>query len=590
MNIGSSPYHAIGAVYCRASNTDLLSIEGRSAQHVTKHWTELREHIASSSQSCTSVVSCNIVRKTIIPSTVFENTEICDLSGSHTHVIRELRKRDKAYHVGLISCDASQTQNEDDGFREWLETFILMETSLRPDSDEKSLGNGSVLQITEAITVLFSHTLRNVSSKDDWHIGKHTFQLRVSSFVARGERIQMALPAFPCKSPSTRKVGGIYPDMAEHIALTTLHGFVEDVKAIYAPGVAVWIISDGHVFSDCIGVDDDTICKYDRALLKTYQSLYTSNEDHQAIRFRGLTDILFSNFDAQASFRRDWFHGLSIEHPICSKRTDEAELARMIMMTGFQTSKEHFRKLIADQHEHALKLYRGQARFMQDDLFCPKFLAMSTKQRKKTSFAVAAEMIARNQAYSNLLELLLPNYVRLSIHAHSNRGPKFGIRLFPTTKVRAIESIVDRHAICPSYEFQVPTPWHNSMIKIEGDDMLYLGKAEIVHKALEAGDFEGEWINDQILGGHFALRPTPAISTASSMINESISSLSTKFDDEKQTVSAKTYDFGLSPSDLIINTTKVRLAVRLSGKIHRMLGFSKLFAKSPTTDDLNFQE
>jgi pyoverdine/dityrosine biosynthesis protein Dit1 len=339
-----------------------------------------------------------------------------------------------------------------------------------------------------------------------------------------------------------------------------------------------------------VGVDDDTVCKYDRALLKTYQSLYTSNEDHQAIRFRGLTDILFSNSDAEASFRRDWFYGLSIEHPICSQRSDDAELARMIMMSGFQTSKEHFRKLIADQHEHALKLYRGQARFMQDDLSCPKFLAMSTKHKKKISFAVAAEMIARNQAYSNLLELLLPNYVRLSIHAHSNRGPKFGIRLFPRTKVRAIESIIDRHAICPSYEFQVPTPWHNSMIKIEGEDMLYLGKAEIVHKALEAGDFEGEWINDRMLGGHFALRPMPVTSTTCSVINESISTLSTKFDDEKKTMSARIDDFGLSPTNSIINTTKVRLAIRLHGKIHRMLGFSKLFAKPITTDDLSFQE
>lgn len=256
-------------------------------------------------------------------------------------------------------------------------------------------------------------------------------------------------------------------------------------------------------------------------------------------------------------------------------------------MAGFQASKEHFRKLIAEQHPHALKLYRGQARFMQDDLSCPNFLALSIKQRKKISFAVAAEMIARNQAYSNLLELLLPNYIRLSIHAHSNQGPKFGICLLPRTKVRAIESIVDRHTTCPLYEFQVPTPWHNSIIKIEGDDMLYLGKAEIVHKALEAGEVEGEWINDQIMGGHFALKPTPIISSAPSVIDESITTLSTNFYENKQTASVAIGDFGLSLTDSSIETTKVRLAVRLRGMTHRMLGFPGVFVKPAVKHDLD---
>jgi pyoverdine/dityrosine biosynthesis protein Dit1 len=69
--------------------------------------------------------------------------------------------------------------------------------------------------------------------------------------VVRDERIQMALPAFPCKSPNLRKVGGLNPDMAERVALRTLQRFAQDVRAIYSPGVAIWIISDGHVFADC---------------------------------------------------------------------------------------------------------------------------------------------------------------------------------------------------------------------------------------------------------------------------------------------------------------------------------------------------
>lgn len=38
-------------------------------------------------------------------------------------------------------------------------------------------------------------------------------------------------------------------------------------------------------------------------------------------------------------------------------------------------------------------------------------------------------MIKRNDAYSNLVELMFPFHLRFSIHAHNNAGPKFGISL-----------------------------------------------------------------------------------------------------------------------------------------------------------------
>lgn len=269
-----------------------------------------------------------------------------------------------------------------------------------------------------------------------------------------------------------------------------------------------------------VGVDDQIVSDYDEDLKTTYQSMFTSMEDHETIRFRGLTDMFFSNPDVTGTLSDSWSQNFEILHPINSNHTTKAETARRIMMAGCQASREHFQKLIADQHPPTLSLYRGQARFMQDDLATPDFLAKSTKQKKKTSFLVAAEMIARNQAYSNLVELLLPNYVRLSIHAHTNKGPKFGICLFPRDKIRAIDSIKNRHELVPAYEFQVPTPWHNSIIRVAGDSTIYLGKAEIVQAAIDQGEFKGGWVESPE-GAHFALTSTsPVIVTDAHTIDK----------------------------------------------------------------------
>jgi hypothetical protein len=319
-----------------------------------------------------------------------------------------------------------------------------------------------------------------------------------------------------------------------------------------------------------------------------YQTAFTSADDHEAIRFRGLNEMFFSNPDAQASFDHDWCRLFELDHPVHSQRSPQAELARNIMMTGFQSSREHFRKLVAEQHPPTLSLYRGQARFMQDDLSNPAFQAMSNKQKKKLSFAVAAEMIARNQAYSNLLELLLPNFVRLSIHAHTNRGPKFGICLFHRTAVHAIDSIVDRHALCPSYEFQVPTPWHNSIIKVEGDDMTYLGKAEIVHKAIENGDFDGGWVEDDIEGGHFMLRQRFSVCNGPSTAAESTSTVYIDYADKRAGM-ANGNAIEIVASDSSREVTKMRLSLRLRGKVYRIFELTRLLGKRVTRDRSGLQ-
>jgi hypothetical protein len=251
MNTGSSPYHSIRALFCRGHNGDLLSIEGSSASEISISWSTLSALKLKGTQNSTSLQSGIQVNAITIDTTQAEGLSICTASTCHTHTIRELSRPGKDYHVGLLSCNDVEIAENLTPFREWLETFILLETSLRPASEAAGLQDIKTLQTTWSITTLFVSMLKNVASNDEWAVGEDLFQRRVADFVVRNERIQMALPAFPCKSPSSRKVGGAAPDMAERIALRTLHQFAREVKAIYPPGVTVWIVSDGHVFSDC---------------------------------------------------------------------------------------------------------------------------------------------------------------------------------------------------------------------------------------------------------------------------------------------------------------------------------------------------
>jgi pyoverdine/dityrosine biosynthesis protein Dit1 len=167
-----------------------------------------------------------------------------------------------------------------------------------------------------------------------------------------------------------------------------------------------------------VGVDDDRVDSYDARLIEVYRERYPSEADRKAIQFKGLKDIFFMNKEIANTFTSSLIEDVDVPHPVKTKLTDDAELCRKILMQMNQIDRSYVRKLITEQEPHALQLYRGQSRFMLEDLAdheCMK--GLSKNKRKTVASNVAFEMIARNQAYSNLIELLLPSYVRLSIHA-----------------------------------------------------------------------------------------------------------------------------------------------------------------------------
>ncbi|KAI0546581.1 Pyoverdine/dityrosine biosynthesis protein-domain-containing protein [Xylaria curta] len=543
LNYGSSPFYSILGLYCRSPDGQLLNTEGREAETITYHWPAIFDQLNSEKATFTPVPSGLPVETSCID--VVSNLSDTSLYQSYIRLrARETYRENSNCYVGIISHRSQD--NQEGAFREWIETLFLSKTTLQPslgqelqvtrpeyksvaeriwewvktwfapktimrvrlDQQSKTPIRGNCEFVAEQITTLFERMLRNTAEADEWDCsGRDYFFRRVLDFVNRNETCQMALPAFPCKSPNDIKVGGSRPDMAERIALETLRDFVRNVRKLYAPGAVVHVIHDGHLLSSCIGVDDDVVSEYESDLQEMYRSMFDSPADRQAIKFCSLSDLFFSESDDMQIFDQSLILDPDLlNHPIQTKLSETAELARKLVIASCGIDRSHFRKLILAQDAATLKSYRGLSHFMLQDLAGPTFDGQSTSRKKKIASSVAAEMMARNQAYSNLLELLFPNYVRLSIHAHNNRGPKFGIRLFPRDRVRAIDDIEGRHEPVPRYDYQIPTPWHNCIVKIEGDDIAYLTKACVARQAVADGRYKGGWVEDGDEGGHFLLR------------------------------------------------------------------------------------
>lgn len=148
---------------------------------------------------------------------------------------------------GIIIGAVTEFFNPNAFDRLFLNLIIQKSNILFPSNITEDTG-----ETTDAITELFAKELKNVSICDKWKSnGEIYFKQKISFFVSRGLGIEAVLPAFPCKSSNFKKVATWKPDKGEELGLKKLISFTESVKKIYAPGMLIWIVSDGHVFSDC---------------------------------------------------------------------------------------------------------------------------------------------------------------------------------------------------------------------------------------------------------------------------------------------------------------------------------------------------
>lgn len=107
---------------------------------------------------------------------------------------------------------------------------------------------------------------------------------------------------------------------------------------------------------------------------------------------------------------------------------------------------------------------------------------------------------------------MFPFHLRFSIHAHSNSGPKFGIKLLSNKYCKVIKTLSDPSVPIFDDLLHIPTPWHNAVIKINDDDTYYVAKSDVAIKAVEEGYYRGKWVEGDLksgIGGYFNLSKVP---------------------------------------------------------------------------------
>lgn len=236
---------------------------------------------------------------------------------------------------------------------------------------------------------------------------------KASYFVAADRPIHLILPAFPAKSPNRRKTIGRLPDMAEEQSLKFLADVCAAVKSVYPPGLRLTICSDGHVFSDLVGVTDNDVSEYGAATSEMIDRLGFGD----FIETFSLSD-LYENVDLPAM--------------------------RKSLNTHYEQTLETLREQ-AGKNQQAATLVNGIHRFLFED-FLETSGGRSRTQVRNDCRVLAYSVVQRSDGWGRLLSDCFPMALRLSIHPQDSHSNKIGIML------GAVDDVWQ-------------TPWHGVALK-----------------------------------------------------------------------------------------------------------------------------
>jgi hypothetical protein len=233
----SSFYDRFLASYALDADGSLILRSGPQATSLKRCWSTLIRHIVFPPSNPDSSARTH----SILPST-------CGLGESHA--VEYFEKQLLANDIVGIVVRKAECLPFDDVYTNL--ALDSIQSGQNADVLEDHTSHQHRIQVSQSIAELFDQTLRHVTKDDEWDFsGRDYFVERILHFVSQNLPIELCLPAFPCKSSNLDKVSGVLPDRGERIALETLHTFICSVQKIYDPGAVLWIISDGHVFSDC---------------------------------------------------------------------------------------------------------------------------------------------------------------------------------------------------------------------------------------------------------------------------------------------------------------------------------------------------
>lgn len=236
---------------------------------------------------------------------------------------------------------------------------------------------------------------------------------KIKEKMTNSEELVFLLPAFPAKSPSPAKTSGAMPDLGEVLALQGLNELCMKISRIYHPGARIVICSDGRVFSDVVKVSDREISEYQKGI-------------SQIVDEFNLNKIsLFALDDLYAD--------------------KTAEQMREILLKTYAKSAEDMRNLVLLRANYK-KLFNGLHKFLLEDELELNPSISKNKASQETKLRTY-ELMRRSDAWSELLNNVFPNELRLSIHPYEIEHEKFGIKLISSSSKWA-------------------TPWHNVTVKI----------------------------------------------------------------------------------------------------------------------------
>jgi len=256
---------------------------------------------------------------------------------------------------------------------------------------------------------------------------------KVIAAVKANAPVVFVLPAFPGKSPNPNKVLGHLPDMAERRALQFLGHLCERVKRVHAPGARVVLCSDGRVFSDVVGMNEEHVSAYQQEICRIIEELGLSH--------------LISTFNLD-----DLFGGLTfteMREQLMARHAQPLEALQEKVRRGGKPGSDR-------ESDDAHRMYCGITRFLVEDAARPD-QTMSRTAIQKECKVRAYEVIRRSNAWSSVVESQFPDAVRLSIHPQACGATKLGIRLMEADSWM--------------------TPWHGVAVKA-GDRFFLLKRSQ----------------------------------------------------------------------------------------------------------------
>ncbi|KAL8721632.1 MAG: hypothetical protein Q9225_001721 [Loekoesia sp. 1 TL-2023] len=337
------------------------------------------------------------------------------------------------------------------------------EEQAKPDEDVEVAYDGkkppaprSVAEICEDIVgVLARYRLVHQSDTNKPWGAKSKFLHQVENFVSRQEPVLLSLPAFPFKSPNkATKVLGTLPDKGEEVAIFHLQGLCLAIKDVYEHGADVYIVSDGLMYNDILGISDAEVWRYGQALRKMARDFKCNH-----VNFLRLRNLLGEE---------DGNEPMTEEEYLKDAAHFRDGLLERYLPQGFDADTH-----IAKDHDTTLT-YRGYIKFLETDLATrategePK----SKAQMKKIYEEIAKKMIVRGKAFATSIARNLAGHIRLSIHP-STEISKLSMSLIPqlgrsftpwhSALVRAVDG-----SITMSHAAQVPALTHDLIFDKEG--------------------------------------------------------------------------------------------------------------------------